>query len=546
MSSASRHDPIASVPATSSLDQSGLRRRSVVWLWLSRAVPTGVVLASLAGVALWGHFAEWKVPRFSALTGAAASTPQAWCDEHNVAEAECIECQSSLLPPGKDYGWCKVHGIHQCPLDHPDVAQLKSVPAITPAMLQRANLALALKPRAENNSLCNLYQKRIQFASIEAVDKAGVDIAVALERPIVEAAIANGEVVYDQTRTAHLSSRVSGTVWQVERQLGDRVTKGDLLALVDAAEVGKAKADFLQGIAQAQLKESAYEQLKPLAKGVVPMRQIREVEAAMHEAQIRLQSAQQALVNLGLPVRADDFTGLEPRDIARRIQFLGLPENFASTFDAATTTSNLFPIRAPFSGTVTECHIVAGEVVDSSVVLFTIVDTSRLWLSLNVQEEDATYVALGQTVLFRGSNQDESEIRGTVSWISTAADDQTRTVKVRVELPNPDGRLRANTFGTGRIVLREEPKAVVVPTEAVHTDGNCRIVFVRDKNYLQPGSPKFFHVRSVRPGVQEDDMTEIIVGLLPGEVIASKNSVVLEAQLLKSNLGAGCGCADGH
>jgi len=147
--------------------------------------------------------------------------------------------------------------------------------------------------------------------------------------------------------------------------------------------------------------------------------------------------------------------------------------------------------------------------------------------------------------LFRGSSRDDLEIQGAVSWISTAADNQTRTIKVRADLPNADGRLRASTFGTGRIVLRDEPKAIVVPTEAVHWDGTCHVVFVRDKNYHDADSPKFFHVRSVRPGIKDGDMTEIIAGVLPGEVIASKNSVVLEAQLLKSNLGAGCGCADG-
>jgi cobalt-zinc-cadmium efflux system membrane fusion protein len=85
-----------------------------------------------------------------------------------------------------------------------------------------------------------------------------------------------------------------------------------------------------------------------------------------------------------------------------------------------------------------------------------------------------------------------------------------------------------------------------VPSEAVHWDGDCQIVFVRDKDFLREGAPKFFHIRKVRVGVKSSGWTEILVGLLPGEVIASKNSVVLEAQLLKSNLGAGCGCADGH
>ena len=95
-------------------------------------------------------------------------------------------------------------------------------------------------------------------------------------------------------------------------------------------------------------------------------------------------------------------------------------------------------------------------------------------------------------------------------------------------------------------MLREEPKAVVVPSESVHSDGCCSVVFVRDKDFLQEGLAKFFHIRKVRLGFRDQDTTEIIAGLLPGEVIASKNSVVLEAQLLKSNLGAGCGCADGH
>ena len=92
----------------------------------------------------------------------------------------------------------------------------------------------------------------------------------------------------------------------------------------------------------------------------------------------------------------------------------------------------------------------------------------------------------------RATAANEPESKGTVSWISTAADDETRTVKVRVDLPNADGRLRANTFGTGRIVLREEPKAIVVPSEAIHWDGTCNVVFVRDKNFLQAGCAEDF------------------------------------------------------
>ena len=521
-------------------------RTAALWTRLRSALPTVVVLAILAGLAVWGHSSAWTLPSFSALLGREAVEVADWCAEHNVAEALCIECNASLLPAVHDYGWCKEHGVAQCPLDHPDVAELRSPPTVTEADFERAAGALALRPRGENNSVCQSHLRRIQFASIAAMDKAGVDIAVVNQRPIVEAVIANGEVLYDETVTAHLASRVAGTVWLVDKQVGDWVKRGEVLALVDSSEVGRAKADFLQAIAQTRLARTNAEQIRPLAdSGSLSGRVFREAEAVLQEAQIRLLSAQQRLVNLGLKTRADDFADLSTDQIAERIQFLGLPADLIARLDTESATSNLLPLRAPLESIVVSCGVVPGEVVDTQTTIFELSDVRRMWLMLDVRQDDAKYLSLGQTVRFRPSeSKDAPEIAGSLAWISTGADDETRTVKVRVNLPNPDGRLRANTFGRGRIVLREEPRAIVVPSEAVHWDSCCHIVFVRDRNFLQADSPKFFHVRKVRPGVKQSDTTEIIAGLLPGEVIASKNSVILESQLLKSNLGAGCGCAD--
>lgn len=525
------------------------RRGPAMWQWLRRAAPTAAVVAALAGLAVWGHSSDWTLPKFSALIGGGGDTAaDNWCKEHNVPEGECIECNAGLLPPAEDYGWCKAHGVAQCPLDHPDVAQLKTAPTVSPEDLERASRALALRPRAENNSRCKLHERHIQFASLEAMQKTGVDIALVQQRPVIEAVMANGEVVYDETHTAHLASRVTGTIWRVEKQIGDKVRKGEVLVLVDAADIGKAKAEFLQGISQLRLQRASFDRLKPLtADGSVAGKVFREAESALQEAQIKVRSAQQALINLGLPVRAEGFKDASTEEIADQIQFLGLPSDMVSTFDADSTTSNLFPLRAPLDGVVVARKAVAGEVVDTTTTLFSVADIRQMWLTLDVRQDDAKYLSLGQTVLFRpGDSKDEPQIKGSLVWISTAADDQTRTVKVRVDLPNSDGKLRANTFGIGRIVLREEPRAVVVPSEAVHSDGDCSVVFVRDKEFLREGAPKYFHIRKVRLGVRDADTTEIIAGVLPGEVIASKNSVVLEAQLLKSNLGAGCGCADGH
>jgi membrane fusion protein, heavy metal efflux system len=541
-------DDFVAVPVTNSekLPGAGPPRAASRGAVLRNAISTVIVVALLLGLAAWGHSTGWTLPKYSEITGQGEVVEEAWCQEHNVPEAQCIECNHDLVPHGTIHAWCQVHGIPHCPLEHPDVSQPMRPYSVTPADLARAERALSLRPRVENNPVCTSHERRVQFASIETMEKVGVDIAPVGRRRMVEALTANGEVVYDETRTGHLASRVPGVVWRVEKQVGDTVGKGDVLALIDSSHVGQAKGELLQAIAQLRLAETTAARLRPLAGGAISNRDVREAEAAQQLAQIRVMSAQQALVNLGLPVNLDYFGPLTTEEIAERIRFLGLPADMVTQLAGETTTSNLFPLRSPIDGVVVARAVVAGEVVDSQANLFQAADVRRMWLTLNVRQEDVAYLALGQRVLFRPSDSKQGEeIEGSLAWISTAADDQTRTVKVRVDLPNTDGRLRANTFGTGRIVLREEPEAIVVPSEAVQYEGCCNVVFVRDKNFLT-NSYKFFHVRKVRLGVKEDGMTEIIAGLLPGEVIASKNSMILAAQLLKSNLGAGCGCATGH
>jgi cobalt-zinc-cadmium efflux system membrane fusion protein len=525
-------------PATETPTDTGaaVRRVAAAIAWLGRVVPTLLVLAALGGLACWGHSTGWKVPRFSALVGRGPAAEKEWCEAHNVPEDECVECNPRLMPPGKAPPFCLKHGVPECPLDHPEIAQVDGRPRLPRYDVQAA---LALLDRPENNSKCKLHQRRLQFASAAAADKAGVDVDVVGEAPMTEFVAANGELGYEQTRVARLSSRVPGTVWRVDRQVGDPVKEGEMLALVDAAEVGKAKAEFLQAFAQLDLRRKTHEGLsQAAASGAVPDRQVREAEAALSEARIRLRGAQQALVNLGLPASSDELKGLPEDRLAARVQFLGLPDALAGRLDPARTTANLLPVTAPLDGVVVAREVVAGEVVDSTRALFVVADPRRMWLTLNVRAEDARRLKLGQPVRFHPDG-DPDEAAGTVAWISTAVDPKTRTVKVRADLENPDGRLRANAFGAGRVVLRYEPYAVVVPKEAVHWEGDCHVVFVRDKDYLKEGSPKVFHVRKVRPGARDEKYVEVLAGVLPGEVVAAKGSAVLQAELLKGKLGEG-------
>ena len=193
---------------------------------------------------------------------------------------------------------------------------------------QRAARALASAPRPENNAVCKNYRRRIQFASLEAVKKAGVDVALVDRQPIVESISANGQITYDQTRFASLSSRLPGTVWRVEKNVGDRVRAGEVLALVDAAEVGRAKTELIQALAQEELQRKIVNRLDQLSsQGIVAGRQVPDGPGRVRPgASARLLSAQQALVNLGLPVNVEQLRGLPEEKLAEHLRLLGLPE----------------------------------------------------------------------------------------------------------------------------------------------------------------------------------------------------------------------------
>lgn len=510
---------------------------------LHRHIPTLMVMAVLVGVGFYGHHSDWKLPKFSALAGNGVTSRDDWCEEHGVPESQCVECHPDLLPRGKDYGWCKEHGVHNCPLCHPEVAQLKQTPNVTQSDRGRAERALASAARSENNAVCKNYLRRIQFASLEAVKKAGVDVGLIERQPITESVLANGQITYDQTRFASLSSRLPGSVWHVEKNVGDRVRAGEVLALVDAVEVGRAKTELVQALAQEELQKKIVNRLESLSSdGIVAGRQAQAAQTEYVQARARLLSAQQALANLGLPVNVEQLRGLPNEQLAQHLRLLGLPENHVQHLSPNETTANLLPLKAPMDGIIVARQVVAGEVVDASRALFQLADTSRMWLTLNVSVEDAGKLALGQPVRFRPDGN-HGDVIGKLVWISTTADQQTRMVTARAELPNPSGQLRNETFGTGRIVLREEQEAIVVPNGAIHWEGCCNVVFVRDRSYFdKPDSPKVFHIRTVRLGARNEKATEIIAGVLPGEVVATKGSDVLRAELLKNNLGEGCIC----
>lgn len=508
------------------------------WGSVANLIPNIVVFTLLAGVFYVGHRTGWKLPAFSSLAGSAPAKADDWCSEHLVPESQCVECSKDLYPKPKPFGFCREHGVAECVIHHPELAQVKGEPQLPKYDSLKA---LALLPRPENNSRDTLHTNRIQFASTESIARAGIDVDVVQERRMQDVLTANGELQFAPTRVAHLASRVPGSVARVFTTLGEPVAPGEILALIDAAAVGQLKSQLIQAIVQLQLRRTTVERLRDVgSSGAVAQKLVIESETALQEAEVALVSARQALANLGFDV-PEDLGENNAKSVAQTIRFLGIPTSVISSLPSGTQTANLIPIRSTYGGVLVASEVVAGEVVDTTGSLFTVADPSQLWLVLNVRQEDARFVTAGLPVVFR-TDDGSGEVTGQVSWISPAVDPQTRTLQVRVEVPNPTGTLRDKSYGTGTLLLRQEPNAITVPKEAIQSTSDAHFVFVRDKNYFEKDTAKLFHVRQVRIGARDAESVELLAGVLPGEVVATKGSSVLLAQLLRNNLGAGCGC----
>jgi cobalt-zinc-cadmium efflux system membrane fusion protein len=501
------------------------------------ALPTLLVLAGAGAVGWWGHHTGWTLPKFSELKGETAE-PDDWCAEHNVPESACIECDDKLMPKGTPRGWCKEHGIPECVHCNPELAQLPKMPEVSDSDRERAKRMLAFETRTANNPNCQTHGRRIQFATARDADKAGIAVEPVWTSEAVEFVAATGELGYDQTKVTHLSARAPGSVWRVYRRLGEEVAEGDVLAFVDAAEVGKAKAELLLAFASLQAKVKTVAGLKE-SGAAVGFARLREAEAAVAEAEIRVGAVCQALTNLGLPVDEAQVRAMSAEQLKARLPLLGMPAKAAALLDPKTTTTNLLPVVTPTGGRLTSRDVVDGEVVDVARTLFEIVDTKSLWLTLDVRVEDSARVKVGQVVRYRPDGAAE-DLTGKIAWRSSQADLKTRTVRVRADLADADRTLVANTFGSGRVVLRSEEHATAVPNEALQWEGCCQVVFVRDRNYLKSDF-KVFHVRKVRAGAKGEKTTEV-VGVLPGELVVTKGSGLLLTELLRGSLGAGCAC----
>jgi cobalt-zinc-cadmium efflux system membrane fusion protein len=443
-----------------------------------------------------------------------------FCKEHGVSEAECWICKPSLVAAYKAMNdWCAGHGLpeSQCGACNPGKgeAHAKAIAAGRAAPLPPGEIAVVPDPDAPRSgrapsATCATEKVRVQLASPEVAKSAGFQYATIGKRKVVETLSVNAEIAFVPSGYAKITARIAGPIREVRHDLGETVAAGEVLAVVQAPELASAKAEVLRAKEIVDLRRRNLDREKGLLeRSLATQREVVAAESELAVAEVELSATKQ------------------------RLQGLGVAESDVANVVATKDTSSTLPVVALVAGQIVERDAIVGEVVDTSRTLFAVADTSTVWAMLDVREADASRVALGQTAVLQFGGRSGERVAGKVSWISPRVEPSTRTVKVRVALPNPDGALRAGAFGTAELHLRQGEPMPAVPKSAVQWEGCCNVAFVRM-------SDQVFVPRKLRLGADLGDHFAVISGLADGDVVVTEGSFLLKTEIRRESIGAGC------
>jgi cobalt-zinc-cadmium efflux system membrane fusion protein len=327
----------------------------------------------------------------------------------------------------------------------------------------------------------------------------------------------NGEIALNESAVTHVSPRVRGSIRSIRAELGKRVKKGDVLFEIESAELGLAVGAYRKNKALAALALKNAEREKSLAaQKLSPEADAVEAQMKYDEYRIELESAENALAVMGLDASA----------IA------------ALTADGATGKGARLPVLAPQSGTVIQKHLDPGETVEAGKEVLTLADLSSVWVWLSLYEQDLARL-LGEAkkgpprVQVKTLAFPDRTFEGAIDLIGSALDENSRTIKVRAALKNPDALLRPGMFCAANAVFETPEKVVAVPTIALLSDEGKHFVFrqVRDGFVLRT---------DVEVGRVFADSVEITSGLPEGEKIVTEGAFVCKSDVLREKMGAGC------
>ena len=336
----------------------------------------------------------------------------------------------------------------------------------------------------------------------EQVRSAGIVINTVGPRVMVTTLELPGDVKTDETRLAHVVPRLQGVVTEVLKKEGDRVRKGELMAVLHSRELAGAKSAYLAAAQRVEFTRVAREREESLWKKKISAEQdYLEAKRAFDEAELSQRLAAQALIVLGVP--SSSLSGLA---------------------SAPAESMSRYEIRSPLDGEVIERKVTVGESVTADEDIFTVADLSSIWVDVTVYAKDIAAVRAGQSATVVSTDLG-SEVTGRVSYVGPLVGQDTRAATARIILPNVGGRWRPGLFVTVRLVREATTVPLAISADAIQTFRDWQVVFVRFGDW--------FEARPLELGRSDGDWVEVLSGLSAGEQYAGTNSFAVKAEIGK-------------
>lgn len=340
--------------------------------------------------------------------------------------------------------------------------------------------------------------------SPEQIAASGLKIQEATGKHLTVQSSFPARIVMSANRYAHIIPEASGLARQIFKNLGDRVTEGETLAVLESREVADAKAAYLAALRRQTLTHHTLEREHRLLSKRITAEA--DYQTAKNDAQlgdIELRVAKQKLLALG--VQEAQLSHLS---------------------DEGSADLGVYALTAPFDGTLVERDIALGELISAGSQPFAVADLSTVWVEIGVHAKDIDKLHHGQTLTIRNPTTGDAS-DAEIIYLSPIVDSETRAARVIATLENAEGRWRPGSFVRADVVTGSVDAQLTVPKSAIQRIEGEQVVFVQREDGLEP--------RAVETGVSDATDVEILHGLLPGECCATNHTFVLKSELLKSN-----------
>jgi cobalt-zinc-cadmium efflux system membrane fusion protein len=334
----------------------------------------------------------------------------------------------------------------------------------------------------------------------------------------------DGKIATDDDLTTPVFSPFTGRVVKLFAKTGDTVAAGAPLLTVESTEFVQAQNDLVTAVAALS---TARAQLR-LAQ--TNERRQQALFAANAGAQ---KDWQQSQVDLATAQGSQNSAEIALGAVRNRLRILGRTEKEIADLEQGKDGLRFNPsstLVAPIAGTITQRQVGLGQYIvnqsnGGTNPIFSIGDTSRVWLVANVRESDASFVHVGDPVEVRVPAYPDRVFKATLVYVASSIDPTTHRLPVRAEIDNRDGALKPEMFAQFDIVTGKASDGLAIPDRAVVYDGSTARVFIADTN------AKTITSHEITIGRTNGHDVEAVSGVKPGESVVTSGALFIDRAL---------------